>query len=105
MLMATAVSSMPGTFPGHSHGPYNAPPNFAHLLNYHLNALQHLMGSQVQDCKFVNPSKLIFMTCITEFAARGRDVELAMDLAQYHGPRVHSHRNRRSVEGYGDGYG
>ena len=47
------------------------------------------------------------MTCtISELAARGRDVELAMDLAQYHGPSVTSHRNRRSApsEEYGDGW-
>merc|ERR1712037_291554 len=88
MLMATAVSSMPGSFPGyHPPGPFPAP-NFAHLLDFHLNSLQHLLQTEVQD-------------------SRGRDVELAMNLAQYDAPRITSHRNRRSApsEEYGDGYG
>merc|ERR1719323_2870243 len=91
-MMATAVSSSPSSlFPGSfgSHSSFGGPPNYYALLNHFLNSAahaQHLLETQVQD-------------------SRGREVDLAMDLAQYHGPRVHSHRNRRSVEGYGDGYG
>ena len=42
---------------------------------------------------------------MNELLARGRDVELAMNLAQYDAPRITSHRNRRSApsEEYGDG--
>jgi len=90
--MATVVSSSPSSlFPGSfgSHSSFGGPPNYYALLNHFLNSAahaQHLLETQVQD-------------------SRGREVDLAMDLAQYHGPRVHSHRNRRSAEGYGDGYG
>ena len=52
MMMVMAASSLPGSFPGYTHVAHS-PPDFSFLLKFHLNALQHLRDTQVQDCKLV----------------------------------------------------